>query len=260
MTQLSLKLIAMLAMLLDHTAKILLSTSSLHTGLLAPWIGMENEILVKNMMIILGRMAFPIFAWFVAEGCRKTRDLQRYALRLLTFAVLSEIPFQLCFYRAWEVGLKLACHNVMFTFLLAVSALLAASWLETHTKLPKLLSCLLPACVATVAARFLKTDYNAWGVILVLGLFYLSDQKGRLLYLAAWITVFQLIWHGWNGSQFVWLSSGLGRIQILYWLGALASVALLATYNGSRGRSVKWLFYIFYPLHLLILFLLSLAI
>lgn len=256
MSQFTLKLIALFAMLLDHTAKILLSSNALRTELLAPWIGMENELLLKSTMMILGRISFPVFAWFVAEGCRSTRNIQKYALRLLLFAALSEIPFQLCFYRSLEPG----CHNVMFTFLLTVAAVLAGNWLEDMKKLPPLPARLLSALPSVCLGWYLYTDYNSWGVALVLGLYYIPDRRGRLLFLAGWITVFQLLWHGWDGTGLVWLSPGTGRIQLLYWLGAMVSVGLLCLYDGRRGRPVKWFFYGFYPLHLLILFLIRLAI
>ena len=250
MTQFTLKLIALLAMLLDHTAKVVL-----HTGVLAPWAGMENEMLIRNAMMILGRLAFPIFAWFVAEGCRKTTNLGKYILRLLVFAVLSEVPFQLCFYGAYPNGLRLGCHNVMFTLLLAVGAVYLGIWLERRS-VPKAAAQWITACAAILLGWVLRTDYNAWGVALVLGLYYMQEQKGRLIFLSAWITVFQLIWHGWDGAGFVWLSRS-GSIQLLYWIGAMFSVPLLMTYDGKRGRRSKWLFYGFYPVHLLILFLIA---
>lgn len=252
MTQFTLKLIALLSMLLDHTAKVVL-----RTGMLSPWIGIENEMLVRNIMVIAGRMAFPIFAWFAAEGCRKTHSMGKYVLRLLVFAVLSEAPFQLCFYGAYQNGIQLGCHNVMFTLLLAVGAVFLSTWLETH-HVPKSLASLLPSCAATALGWILHTDYNAWGVALVLGLYYMPEQKGKLIFLAAWCTAFQLIWHGWNGGGFNWLSSA-GSIQILYWLGTMFSVLLLMAYNGERGIRSKWLFYGFYPAHLLLLFLIALA-
>lgn len=252
MTQFSLKLLAMIAMLLDHMAKVVLQA-----GLLAPWIGLENELLLRNFMIITGRMALPIFAWFTAEGCRRTSNMRKYMLRLLVFAVLSEVPFQLCFYGAYERGIHFGCHNVMFTLLLAVGAVYFGACLERR-KIPQMVAHWGPACAAMLLGWFLYTDYNAWGVALVLGIYYMPEKKGKLLFLAVWITVFQLIWHGWNGNGFNWLS-GAGSLQLLYWLGAMFSVPLLAAYSGARGRCGKWMFYVFYPVHLMILFLITLA-
>lgn len=253
MTQFALKLIALLSMLLDHTAKVLPVTE-----LLSPWLGMETAMLVRDTMLVLGRMAFPMFAWFAAEGCRRTSSMGKYVLRLLVFAVLSEIPFQLCFYGRSFDALVPACHNVLFTMLLAALAVWAGKGLE-QLRVPELVAYLLPALIAITLGWFLHTDYNAWGVALILGLYYMNDRKGQFLWMAAWISVFQLIWHGWNGNTLTWLSAS-GNIQLLYWLGALTGEAVLMTYNGERGPRIKWLFYVFYPVHLLLLFFLRTAI
>lgn len=252
MTQLTLKLIALLSMLLDHSAKVLPLMD-----LLSPWVGMEAAMQIRDAMLILGRIAFPVFAWFAAEGCRKTSSMGKYVLRLAVFAVLSEVPFQLCFYGHSLTALVLGCHNVIFTMLLAALAVWAGKGLKAYG-VPELAAGLLPAVVAITLGWVLHTDYNAWGVALILGLYYMRDQKGQVIWLAAWVTVFQLIWHGWNGSTLVWLS-GSGSIQILYWLGALVGAALLMTYNGQRGPKIRWLFYVFYPVHLLVLFLIRCA-
>lgn len=248
MTQFALKLIALLAMLLDHIAKLLPVADRL-----SPLFGMESARMLQDAMVIIGRMAFPMFAWFVAEGCRKTSSLRKYALRLAVFALLSEVPFQLCFYGG-VAGLKLACHNVMFTMLLAVLAIWTAQTLRNH-RVPAAAADLLPAAVAIALGWFLHTDYNAWGVALILGLYYMRDRNGQYLWMAAWITVFQLIWHGWNGETLIWFTPS-GSILLLYWIGALLSVPVLMTYSGEQGKKCKWLFYVFYPSHLLLLFLL----
>lgn len=249
MTQFALKLIALLTMLLDHSAKILPVAN-----LLSPVLGMETARMVQDSMMIIGRMAFPMFAWFIAEGCRKTSSMGKYALRLAVFALLSEVPFQLCFYGGAFASLKLACHNVMFTMLLAVLAVWASQILKQHS-MPETVADLLPAAAAIALGWFLHTDYNAWGVALILGLYYMRDKKGQFLWMAAWITVFQLIWHGWNGTTLIWITSS-GSILLLYWIGALLSVPMLMTYSGKRGTKCKWLFYVFYPVHLLLLFFL----
>lgn len=253
MTQFALKLIALFSMLLDHTAKILPVAD-----LLSPIIGMETARMIQDSMLILGRMAFPMFSWFVAEGCHKTANIRQYSLRLTVFALLSEVPFQLCFYGRSMDTLELACHNVMFTMLLAVLAVWIAQLLKKHHCI-EIVAALLPAGAAISLGWFLHTDYNAWGVALILGLYYIRDKKGQFLWMAAWITVFQLIWHGWNGTTLIWFTPS-GSIQLLYWLGALLAVPVLMTYSGERGPKCKWLFYAFYPAHLLMLFMLRTAI
>lgn len=249
MSQFALKLIAMFTMLLDHTAKV-----ALKDGILAPVLGMELDFLLRTFMMVAGRISFPIFAWFTAEGCKKSSHPKRYLLRLLLFAVLAEIPFQLCFCN--ELGL--GCKNVIFTLLLAATGIYSAKALIKY-HVPEQLSQVLTGTAAIALGWLLHTDYNAWGVGLVLVLYYMPTEKGRLLFLSAWITVFQLIWHGWNGQTFGWLSPA-GSIELLNWLGAMLAVGFLAAYNGEKGQGSKWLFYWFYPIHLLLLYIVSTAI
>ena len=82
------------------------------------------------------------------------------------FAVLSEAPFQYCFYAAGQNGLSLACHNVMFTMLLAAAGIYAANLLKDHD-VPEMAAILLPSILAAALGWVLQTDYNAWGVALI---------------------------------------------------------------------------------------------
>lgn len=248
MTQFSLKIIALISMLLDHTAKVVLPT-----GVLIPYVGVSGDLLLRTTMMAVGRLSFPIFAWFVAEGCRKTGNPGKYLLRLGLFAVLSEIPFQYCFYGAAVRGLTLGCHNVLFTFLLASAAIFLG---EVMTKRLPLWTGMIPAVAAVALGWILRTDYNAWGVLLVLLLYYIPEERERLLVLLGWITVFQLIWHGWNGAELSWLS-GKDQGLLIQWLVEILAVPILACYSGEKGRGSKWLFYLFYPVHLSALYLLS---
>ena len=247
MTQSTLKRLAILFMLCDHVAKVVLST-----GVLCPVLGAAGNQWLMVGLEAAGRIAFPIFAWFVAEGCRKTRSFPKYLGRMAIFAVLSEAPFQYCFYRAGENGLSLGCHNVMFTLLLAAAGIYASKLLEDRG-IPSTPARLLPGIAAAILGWFLKTDYNAWGVALILMLYYLPEKRQKLMLLGVWMTVFMLLWHGWNGQTFLWLQPG-GDPLTLQWLGGMLSVPLLFTYQGGRGRSNKWLFYGFYPVHLAVLY------
>ena len=145
--------------------------------------------------------------------------------------------------------------NVIVTMFLAALAIHAAPWLEGRG-IPPLPAKLLPAAAAVALGWFLHTDYNAWGVGLVIMLYYLPDQKRRLLFLTAWVTVFQLLWHGVQDGQILWLQPR-GWLILLYYLGYLLAVALLACYNGKLGPKSKWLFYVFYPVHLSLLYLMG---
>ena len=242
MSQFALKFLALFFMLLDHTAKIVLRRS-----LLTPVFGAEYTLVLRTCMISLGHIALPLFAWFTAEGCRKTSNPRKYLLRLGLFALLSEIPFQLCFFNSWHFG----CRNVIFTLLLAAAAIFLVQEMQKRGY-PWAVS--LPVYgTAVFLGYFLHTDYNAWGVALVLLLYVMPNKRSRLITLSVWITVFRLIWHGWNQGSFLWLDPG-GASQLAEWAGCMCSVPLLATYNGSRGRGGRWLFYVFYPCHLLVLY------
>ena len=247
MTQSTLKRLAILFMFCDHFAKVVLSA-----GILRPVLGAAGNEQLMILLESVGRIAFPIFAWFVAEGCRKTHNFPRYLGRMAIFAVLSEAPFQYCFYAAGENGLRLGCHNVMFTLLLAAAGIYASKLLENY-EIPRMPAVLLPSILAVTLGWVLQTDYNAWGVALILMLYYLPEKKQRLILLACWMTVFMLLWHGWNGETFLWLRPNGAGLRWM-WLGGMASVPLLACYQGKRGRSNKWLFYAFYPVHLAVLY------
>jgi len=246
MSQFALKLIALFAMLADHTVKTVLGYGSL-----APAVGMETERVIRVTMLVIGRMAFPIFAWFSAEACRKTASPARHLTRLGLFALLSEAPFQLLFHGELTLG----ATNVIVTMFLAALAIHAAPWLEGRG-ISTLPARLFPAAAAVALGWFLHTDYNAWGVGLVIMLYYLPDQKRRLLFLTAWVTVFHLFWHGVQDGQILWLQPR-GWLILLYYLGYLLAVALLACYNGKLGPKSKWLFYVFYPVHLSLLYLMG---
>lgn len=230
----ALKWIAIVTMLLDHIGAAVLD------GLF-----MESRELSSAVLLILyyalrviGRLAFPIFCFLLIEGLIHTRSRWRYFLRLALFAVLSEIPFDLAFQRTWW---SLGYQNVFLTLALGLCAAAAWDWL-TKGNAPDCaplrgLAAVLTAAVAVLAADWLKSDYGAWGVALILVMYLLRDKPwGRdLLSLAVLCAMV--------------LAANSHWIEIL---GAL-SFPLLHLYNGQRGRQNKYFFYVFYPAHLLFL-------
>ena len=99
-----LKNIALVSMVIDHAAVGLIEQSELASG--AAW------SLCGTAMRLVGRVAFPLFAFMIAEGAAHTRDRRRYALRLLLLAVISEVPFDLVAGGTW---LFPADQNTVFT-------------------------------------------------------------------------------------------------------------------------------------------------
>lgn len=179
------------------------------------------------MFRYIGRLAFPIFCFLLVEGVYYTHDIRLYMLRLGMFAVISEVPYDLAFH---GTALEFEGQNVFFTLLLGVMLLYL---LERDDEWPiKIMEVLLAMWVAGV----LRTDYGYKGILLI-SIFYFFHRH-RLAGLA--------IGALWN---YLWYN----RTQEY---GALAMIPL-ALYNGERGRRMKYFFYVFYPLHLVILFAIS---
>ena len=184
----------------------------------------------------VGRVAFPIFCFLIAEGCVYTHDRRKYALRLLAFALLSEIPFNLMNSGAvWD-----SYHqNVLWTLLTGALVCWLLDWaLKNRRALAFVLTALVMAAAFFLLER-LNTDYGGWGMALIL-LFHLS-RGNRLIQLAG-LAVFCV--------------ASVGGVSIeLY---ALVSLAFIWLYDGRRGycsRPIQWLCYAFYPVHLLLLWL-----
>ena len=245
----ALKYLAALCMLLDHMGAVFPQLFS----------GLELPAGLDLLPRCVGRLAFPIFAYFVAEGCRRTRFFHRYLIRLGVFALVSQVPFTLTT-GTWG-------GNVILTFFLAAAAiygyerLVKAEYSVTVAALP-----LLGACVL---ALVLNTDYGFPAVLLVFGL-YLSgeDRKRLLLCLGAGLALIYLVYNPLMG--FLVLPALLPQVvaeylaaavpsALIYCLCAELSLLFLALYRGQLGVQNKWFFYVFYPAHLLGLWALGLA-
>lgn len=240
-----LKLIALFSMLLDHTLKVLPCQT-----ILMETFGMSQSgsYWLLTWISPLGRLAFPIFAFLVAEGCRHTRSLQNYVGRLLLFSLISEIPFRLCFlWLPLNQALSLwppRLSNVFFT--LALGALACFACKALREKNHPVLAYLVVLPIAALAGP-LQTDYQSWGVLAVF-LAYALPGLPRLLGLALVMSDLYLRYVPWNGMEFLFNTT-----VFLDWGLAMAAIVLLALYNGQRGKPLKWLFYIAYPAHLSLL-------
>lgn len=213
----ALKIIAILSMVTDHCAYYLLDESSV----------------TYEVMRCFGRIAFPMFAFLVAEGFSHTRNRMRYFLSLLLFAAVSEVPWYL-------LNGADGTHNVMFTLALGVTALAASERLREH----RILCCLFILLTAWLAA-WLKTDYEWRGVLMIVVFYLLNMGKNTpvtLRRIMQLLFAFPLMMH-----------YGI--------IGALLACAVIFLYDGTRGfihgNVAKYGFYVFYPVHLLLFLCLS---
>jgi len=179
----------------------------------------------------IGRIAMPIFAFCIAEGFVHTRNRGRYLLRLVIFAAVSELPYDLAVSGAvdWQ------SQNVIITFALSAAALICFDWLSR--KKNRLCSAAAWTAVVLFAgiAALAHTDYGFAGVALVFG-FYILRDKPRAVRIGVSLICFAAL----DG--------------ILFELWCLMSAVPLLMYNGERGAGLKWTFYLFYPLHLLMIY------
>ncbi len=221
-----LKYIAFLSMLIDHVNKALMYPLLTENGFLR---------YVSDVFDILGRVAFPIFMFFLVEGFFKTGNRFKYLLNLIIFGIISEIPFDL-FQSA--VFFQPNSNNVMFTLVLA----LVMIWVIDELKVPK--SYIIPpvlwfpvSIIIVITVCLLSMiwglDYEYHG-ILIAYFFYIFRNNPILSIIGGYLSIFKTPW-------------------------ALLGFGLTLTYNGKRGKQNKILNYLFYPVHLLILGLLRLC-
>lgn len=219
----TLKGIAAALMLTDHVGAILLP-----------------EVLALRCV---GRLAFPIFAFFIAEGYAHTRDFGRYFRRLAILAVVSEIPFNL------ENGavFDLTRQNVLFTFCLALLTLRGLEALGRERGFGRWAGCGLVLAAGFAAGELLRTDYGGWGVVTV-ALLYLC-RSGK--YAKLWLLLAMAAVNGLGmGSLTMTVFGGEIPIQIF----AVAALPVIWLYNGQAGpKGLRRTFYVFYPAHLLVL-------
>ena len=227
-----LHIIAMTLMLMDHLWATLLPA--------------------KEWLTCAGRVAFPIFAFMAVEGYFHTRSFKKYILRMLLFAVLSEIPFDLMYGGTWFYPVH---QNVLWTFLLS---LLGVWLMEQVRKKGKtwmyLLVCVLVVLACLVLGTLCMVDYYGVGVLTVFVFYFLHGRKwwcflGQLAALY-WLNVellgglmypVQLF-----GMEFELCQQGLALL-------ALIPIWLYRGRQGYHSKPFQYLCYAFYPVHMLLL-------
>ena len=231
-SQEALKLIACITMLIDHFAAVVLLSLTPRT---------QTIVDLYYILRIIGRFAFPIYCFLLAEGAHYTRNPKKYALRLAIGAVLSELPYDLAFEGGWTMG----SQNVMITLLLGFCAL------EMMKRCPRLWQKVLIVLPFALAAKWLNTDYGAKGVLLI-ALFALTRDMPRKTLLQA---------------LGIWFVFSPNHAMMLNWLGgiswtiqehAVLAILPIAFYSGekrSSNKALQWVFYLFYPVHLTVLYL-----
>jgi hypothetical protein len=225
-TATELKCIAIAAMVVDHVAwKITLPVPTLFA------------------MHIIGRMTMPIMCFLVAEGFWHTSNRKRYVLRLLVFGLIAQLPFNYYWSgNPFAMSLGLETFNVLFDLMLGLCVLWAVkSGLRTAAKIATVALCLVLSTMC---------DWFVFGVlwILVFGLNH-DSYKHKAIWFSVIASMVVVITVALDGNAFMFMN-----------LGTFLVLPLLFLYNGERfgvrtpaWLANKWLFYAFYPIHLLLL-------
>ena len=225
----------------------------------------------------IGRIAFPIFAFMIASGASKTRNIYRYFLRLVVFGCLSEVIYDRYFYGS----LTWSSQNMMFTLALGLAGIIFYKELKPEKTWEKALA-LLPAVFFALLSDAIGSDYGVWGVALVVAL-YLFDGSEiwkkimTALSVAVFSARFFVLYLAKRGLAALLTAVGAqGLITFsvtapsawnLTQMYAVLSLIFILSYNGKRGAEIRnpvwrkvyqYSFYAFYPVHLLILALIFL--
>ena len=219
-----LKYIAIVAMTIDHIA----------------WLFVDKMTPLGQLMHVIGRLTLPIMSFFIAEGYHKTSNLNKYICRLSIFAVISSFAYNFAHTGSF---LKFSSFGVIYTLLLGLLAIII--WNSKEKQILKF------ALIIVLCFLSLYGDWPIFGVLycLIFAIYHNNFSSQCKAFII--ITVFMVA-----GAVFANVYSNNSPLRELYQLGVILALQLLFLYNGKKGKGAKfnkWIFYIYYPLHLIIL-------
>ena len=208
MSSFALKIFAIIFMLIDHIGYVFFP--------------------IQNLFRIIGRLAFPIFAFQIGIGFKHTKNKEKHILLLLLFAVLSQIPFFLM----CNIHLVTNTLNILFTFVFALTIIYCTDNIKSYfIKIPLII-------ILVLLTFYVKVDYGILGILLTVFLYYFSHNKFAAFGILTGFAFFHYI-----------INNSISQIY------CLISILFIWFFNGQKGTNAKWLFYTFYPLHMLIIFI-----
>lgn len=216
-----LKLIAMITMFIDHSGAILFPEES--------------------VLRLIGRLSFPIFAFLIANGIRHTHNEMKYLIRLGIFAVITEPIFDFAFTGRF---LSMSHQNILFTFFIAVLGVVIYKRMKEHSNESMSYFSFVPIIFSALIGERIGADYGVYGVITVYIFYFLYEQKAIMSFVFVGINLLFALPYVMNGGFY---SQAL----------CVFSLPFILLYNNKLGPKLKYLFYVFYPGHLLILALIK---
>lgn len=226
----TLKIIAMVLMVLDHAYTILFPNIDIFKA--------------------VGRLSFPIFCFMIVEGFRHTKNIKRYMARLAVFGVISEVPFNLM------ASGNLSCiryQNVMWTMLLGLFMLQLIKECKGLSRIKRTVVIVMISLIGFYLGEYFGVDYGGFGVLQII-LFYVVNDKepiGKCFETAGMVVIHSLL-----PSRIINIGMFSFRRQQL----GLLSLPFIWLYNGKRGMDNKYFQYTcywFYPVHIMVLVLIK---
>lgn len=222
-----LKLIAIIAMTIDHLADVF-------------YPGFPAQPLPIAMHLI-GRLTAPIMWFFVSEGFYYTKNVKKYMLRMFIFAVISHFAY--CFaFGINPIPFSTGIFNqtsIMYPLFISVVVL----WLQNKEK--RMNKYLKFAIIFVLIWSAFPADWSCIAVLAIVNMYSKrGDLKGQMKAMVFWVFIYGVI-------SFFFVS----KVYALELVGVLMVYPLLKMYNGEKGKAdwMKWFFYIYYPLHLVII-------
>ena len=228
-----LKMIAIIAMTIDHFADLI------YPGFPA------NPVAI--FLHIVGRLTAPIMWFFICEGYHYTRDRKKYALCLFAFAIVSHFAYCFAFginFIPFRAGI-FNQTSVMYPLFVAVLVL----WLQDAEF--KINNFIKHIAIFILIWSAFSADWSCVAVLAILGMYKnRGNLKKQMLIMMMWTIVYATV-------SFFFVNRIYGIIQPF----VILVYPLLKQYNGERGKAkwTKWLFYIYYPAHLVVLGVLRIA-
>ncbi len=288
----NLKMIALFCMALDHIAAIVLTAWQNTLIKDTPLYIFDNFLII--FLRLIGRLAFPIFCFFIVEGLIHTRNVYKYAFRLLLLALLSEIPFDLAHTAKF---IDFNDQNVFWTLFLGLVAIYCIEGLYRKFKLKKpalYLLIFIIALLADTVAYTINCDYGAFGVTTIIIIYLVGKKEYFMPFVINGLALINFYFvlinlkgidYGENAdlapiafAVYITFVLTVSSVALFFTkfiknknsrkmyaacvtlsamsfdeAAALVNVLLMKYYNGEKGKKIGWIFYLFYPLHFLIL-------
>ncbi len=224
MSSFILKIIACICMFLDHYSDAIIGKFT--------------------FLNLIGRIAFPIFAYQTVQSYKHSKNIKKHLIKLFLFFLISEIPFRL-FISTFSSSQSI---NVLMTFILAIISLI----IFDKTKNKKI--GFLFVIIISIINELIKADYGWFGILLVFNFYYFEciyrDKNKKLIML---LIAFLLC----NLKYIPNMITNPNYINMYFYCGIFTSLSLvfISLYNSKEGHKLKYFFYIFYPLHLTVLYI-----